>query len=44
MPTITKRFDAVGIESSEDTRRAYRTLLFTTPGAGEYLAGVILFE
>jgi len=44
MPTITKRFDAVGIESSEDSRRAYRALLFTTPRAGEYLAGVILFE
>ena len=44
MPTITKRFTAVGIESSEDSRRAYRTLLFTTPGAEEYLSGVILFE
>ena len=44
MPTITKRFNAVGIESSEDTRRAYRSLLFTTPGASEYLSGVILFE
>ena len=44
LPTITKRFDAVGIESSESTRLAYRTLLFTTPGAAEYLAGVILFE
>ena len=44
LPTITKRFDAVGIQSTEDTRRAYRTLLFTTPGASDYLAGVILFE
>ena len=43
-PTITKRFTAVGIESSEETRRAYRTLLFTTPGADQFLAGVILFE
>jgi len=43
-PTITKRFTAVGIESSEDSRRAYRSLLLTTPGAGEYLSGVILFE
>ena len=43
-PTITKRFTAVGIESTEETRRAYRTLLFTTPGAEQYLAGVILFE
>lgn len=43
-PTITKRFEAVGIESSESTRLAYRTLLLTTPGAAEYLSGVILFE
>lgn len=44
MPTITKRFNAVGIESSENSRRAYRSLLFTTPGADQYLGGVILFE
>jgi fructose-bisphosphate aldolase class I len=43
-PTITKRFQAVGIESSVDTRRAYRTLLADAPGAEKYLAGVILFE
>jgi fructose-bisphosphate aldolase class I len=43
-PTITKRFEAVGIESSESTRLAYRTLLLTTPGAAEYLSGIILFE
>ena len=44
MPTITKRFDAIGIESTESSRRAYRTLLCSTPGAGQYLSGVILFE
>ena len=43
-PTITKRFQAVGIESSAESRRAYRTLLSTAPGAEKYLAGVILFE
>ncbi|HZQ60712.1 MAG TPA: class I fructose-bisphosphate aldolase, partial [Casimicrobiaceae bacterium] len=43
-PTITKRFAALGIESTEENRRKYRTLLFTTPNAQEYLAGVILFE
>jgi fructose-bisphosphate aldolase class I len=43
-PTITKRFTAVGIDSTAETRRAYRSLLFTTPGAEQYLAGVILFE
>src|SRR5215831_13059267 len=43
-PTITKRFKAVGIESTEETRRAYRTLLFTTKGVGEFVAGFILYE
>jgi fructose-bisphosphate aldolase class I len=43
-PTITKRFKALDIESTEETRRQYRTLLFTTPGADQYLSGVILFE
>ena len=43
-PTITKRFKALGIESTEETRRSYRTLLFTTEGAEQYLSGVILFE
>jgi fructose-bisphosphate aldolase class I len=43
-PTITKRFKAVGIESTEETRRAYRTLLFTTRGVSEFVAGFILFE
>lgn len=42
--TITKRFQAIGIESNEENRRAYRELLVTTPGCQKYLAGVILFE
>jgi fructose-bisphosphate aldolase class I len=42
--TIGKRFEALGIESSEDSRRAYREMLFTTEGIGEFLSGVILFE
>ena len=42
--TIGKRFEAVGIESSEESRRAYREMLFTTEGIGEFLSGVILFE
>ncbi len=44
LPTITKRFKALGIESTEGSRLAYRSLLFTTRGAQEYLAGIILFE
>jgi fructose-bisphosphate aldolase class I len=43
-PTITKRFQALGIESTEETRRRYRSLLLTTPGAENHLGGVILFE
>jgi fructose-bisphosphate aldolase, class I len=42
--TIGKRFDAVGIESTEETRRRYRELLFTTEGIGDYLSGVILYD
>ena len=44
IPTITKRFKALNIESTEESRRAYRTLLFTTRGAEQFLSGVILFE
>src|SRR3954449_2885274 len=42
--TIKKRFDSIGVESTEDTRRAYRDLLFTTPGVEEYISGVILYD
>src|SRR3954467_8142779 len=42
--TIKKRFDSIGVESTEENRRAYRDLLFTTGGAEEYISGVILFE
>jgi fructose-bisphosphate aldolase, class I len=44
LPTITKRFQAVGIESTDETRRAYRSLLFTTPGIEQFIGGIILFE
>lgn len=43
-PTITKRFQALNIACNEETRRAYRQLLLSTPGIGEFIAGVILFE
>ena len=42
--TITKRFDAIGVESTEENRRAYRDLLFTTEGLAEYISGVILYD
>jgi fructose-bisphosphate aldolase, class I len=42
--TIKKRFDSIGIESTEENRRAYRDLLFTTEGVEDYISGVILFD
>ena len=44
VPTITKRLNAVGVQSTEENRRAYRSLLLTAPDIGKYLSGVILFE
>ena len=43
-PTCTKRFDSIGIESTEINRNKYRDLLFTTSGMEEYISGVILFD
>lgn len=43
-PTIAKRFNAVGVESSEEKRREYRSLIFSTSGLGDFISGVILFE
>lgn len=42
--TITKRLQAIGVESTEETRRAYRDLLLSTHNINDYLSGVILFE
>jgi fructose-bisphosphate aldolase class I len=42
--TIKKRFDSIGCESTEDRRRAYREMLFTTNGAADHISGVILFD
>ena len=42
--TIKKRFDSINVESTEDTRRAYRDLLFTTEGAADHISGVILYD
>ena len=43
-PTIKKRFDSIQVESTEDNRRDYREMLFTTPNAAQYISGVILFD
>lgn len=42
--TCQKRFDAVGVECTEETRRQYRNLLLTTPGSEHCLSGVILYD
>jgi fructose-bisphosphate aldolase, class I len=42
VPTLTKRFDTLGIRSTEQSRRSYREMLFTPPGLGEFVSGVIL--
>ena len=42
--TIKKRLDSINVESTEASRRDYRTLLFTAPGAGQHISGVILFD
>jgi fructose-bisphosphate aldolase class I len=42
--TIAKRFAGVGIENTEENRRAYRELLLTTPKLNEYISGAILYD
>lgn len=43
-PTIEKRFKSIDIPNTEDNRRAYRDMLFGTPGLEEFISGVILFD
>ncbi|CAM9904236.1 unnamed protein product [Discosporangium mesarthrocarpum] len=42
--TIGKRLASIGVENTEENRQAYRGLLFTTPGLGEFISGAILYE
>lgn len=43
-PTMAKRLKAIDVESTEENRLAYRSLILSTPGLGEFINGVILFE
>jgi len=43
-PTIKKRFDTIKVESTEENRRRYREILFTTEGIEKYVGGVILYD
>src|ERR1700675_2802111 len=42
--TIKKRFDSIKLGATEENRRAYRGMLFTAPGAEEYISGVIMYD
>ena len=42
--TIKRRFDSIGVESTETNRRDYREMLFRTAGASEFISGVILYD
>jgi fructose-bisphosphate aldolase, class I len=44
VPTLTKRFDTLGIESTEDSRRTYREMLSTGEGLEKYISGVIMYD
>ncbi len=43
-PTIGKRLEGINVENTEENRQAYRGMLFTADGLGEYISGAILFE
>jgi fructose-bisphosphate aldolase, class I len=44
IPTLTKRFDTLRIQSTEQSRRTYREMLFTSPGTAEFISGVIMYD
>jgi fructose-bisphosphate aldolase class I len=43
-PTCNKRFARLGIPQTEEARRSYREMILTTPGLGEFISGVILYD
>jgi fructose-bisphosphate aldolase, class I len=44
IPTLTRRFETLGIKSTEQSRRTYREMLFTSTGAAEFISGVIMYD
>jgi fructose-bisphosphate aldolase class I len=44
VPTLSKRFEALGIRSTEQSRRTYREMLFTAPDAAQFISGVIMHD
>ena len=43
-PTCNKRFESLGIATTEEMRQAYRDMLVTAPGLSDYIGGAILFD
>src|SRR3974390_1443294 len=44
IPTLTKRFQTLGIQSTEQSRRTYREMLFTCPDAAKFISGAIMYD
>lgn len=44
VPTLTRRFDALGINSTGQSRRTYREMLFTAPGGAAFISGIIMYD
>src|SRR3954463_6975378 len=44
VPTLTRRFDTLGIQSTEESRRTYREMLFTAAGLDEFISGAIMYD
>ena len=44
VPTLSRRFETLGIKSTEQSRRTYREMLFTSPGAAKFISGVIMYD
>ena len=44
IPTLTKRFTVLGIQSTEESRRTYREMLFSSPGVSEFISGAIMYD
>jgi len=44
VPTLTRRFDTLGIKSTEPKSAGYREMLFTSPDAAEFISGVVMYD
>jgi fructose-bisphosphate aldolase class I len=44
IPTLTRRSTVLGIQSTEESRRTYREMLFTSPGVSEFISGALMYD